>query len=39
MTGLAAPAATGAQRGAIDQPAHWGAVYAMALCSFVLVAS
>ena len=39
MAGLAAPAATGAPRGAIDQPAHWGAVYAMALCSFVLVAS
>lgn len=39
MTGLTAPAATSAAQGAIDSQAHWGAVYAMALCSFVLVAS
>jgi predicted MFS family arabinose efflux permease len=39
MAGLAVPTATGAPHGATDQPAHWGAVYAMALCSFVLVAS
>lgn len=39
MTGIpTASADTGASR-ADDRPARWGAVYAMALCSFVLVAS
>ena len=35
---LAATAPTDATRAA-DQQAHWGAVYAMALCTFVLIAS
>lgn len=39
MAGLTAPAAFSAAADTDDGTAHWGAVYAMALCSFVLVAS
>jgi predicted MFS family arabinose efflux permease len=39
MASLSAPAAADAASIPIDRPARWGAVYAMALCSFVLVAS
>lgn len=39
MSSLGSSAPTGATSRTAGQPAHWGAVYAMALCSFVLVAS
>lgn len=38
MASLVAEAPIGAERSE-DQPARWGAVYAMALCTFVLIAS